>query len=159
MLMSNLQIAKILSRHYHTKDTFESCLSWDHMPEAIARYPSFFVTDIKHSNRPGYGHWTLLVFITPDSPSSFFDPLALPPQDYAQSLHRLLIENSNGTCIHNTVKVQDDLSTSCGGFVCFISDLMNRGLTMAQAVSYLSATDLKSNDAIVNRYLLTHMTQ
>ena len=157
--MSNLQISKILSRHHHTEHTFETCLSWDKMPSTIQRFPTFYVTDIKHSSHQGLGHWTMCFFVSPNSPSIFFDSLGLPPQEYAHSLHKLLIENGNGKCDHNILKVQDDTSNSCGAFVCFISDLINRGLTMSQAVSYLSTTDLKSNDIIVNRYLLGHMTQ
>ena len=157
--MSNLQISKILSRHNHTQHTFETCIPWDKMPAVIHRFPSFYVTDIKHSTRHGLGHWTICFFVSPNSPSNFFDPLGHPPQEYAHTLHKLLIENSNGKCIHNEQKVQDDTSNSCGAFACFISDLMNRGLTMSQAVSYLSTSDLKSNDTIVNSYLLSHMTQ
>ena len=159
MLMSNMQLAKILSRHHHTQQTFESCLSRDQMPLAIRHFPSFYVVDIKHSREEGIGHWTACFFTAPDQKSQFFDSYGKSPQYYAQSLHTLLVNNSCGEYEYSREVLQHDESNSCGAFVCYIADLINRGLSLTRAVSTLSTTDLKFNDKVVDKYLFNHMLQ
>ena len=158
MLLSNLQIAKILSRHHHTQELFQSCLAWNQLPEVVTRYPSFYIVDVKHSGEDGIGHWCSLWYDGPHRKSYFIDSYAKAPEDYAPRLRTIMLNNSAGY-EYNTRVVQSDSSTSCGAFAVYTSDLLARGLSMTQAMNTLSTTHLEANDAIVNTYLLTHMSQ
>ena len=156
MLLSNIQITKICSKHYHTKDTFEACLAFNSMPLIIKKYPCFYVVDVNYQVN-SIGHWCACIFPSRESPCEFIDSLGKDPAEYHLELANMLSSNGNGRYIYNKTPVQHAESDSCGGFAIYLSDMRNQGLSMTRAINTLSHTDLMSNDDVVNKYLYTHM--
>ena len=155
MMLSNIQISQICSRHYHTRPTFEACIPYTNLPMIIQQFPTFYIIDVNYKKSP-IGHWCTIAFGFEPLPV-FIDSLGRHPSDYDSSITEVLKANGNGRFSYNQIPVQHSNSTSCGAFAIFFGDLQSQNIPMTKIINTLSHTDLESNDNKVNRYLYTHM--
>ena len=157
MLLSNHELNAALSRHRHTRQSFIGCFAIDNLPEAIWKFPSCLICNTT-TLREGGDHWILLIFPGPSHTSEFFDSLGRAPNHYSDKFVEVLNLNGDGF-IYNKTRLQSEFSTSCGPFTAFIADMRNIGYTLETAVSKLSSTDLESNDGVVDRYFIGHISK
>ena len=80
-----------------------------------------------------------------------FDSLGHKPQ---KEIHNLLISN-NKSYMYNNKRVQDYFTESCGYFCLFYSYYSCRGLHLQEILNIFNS-NLKSNEIIVQRFLLTN---
>lgn len=158
MLLSNKQLSLICRRHYHTRDTFAACVTWDTFPTSVHRFPCFFIVDVVHSlNVQALGHWCLVVLKNEREKSLFFDPLGRPPSHYNKKIVEILEGYGNGQFLYNDIQVQSSESDNCGSFVLFVADKLNIGLEFHDCIAIFNKNDLDKNDQLVENYLLEHM--
>ena len=155
-MLSNYQLMIITSNHECTQSALGGVYSFNLIPSAAIKFPSFWICNNKDSNQPGE-HWFSCYFQSESSPAEFFCSFGKSPSDYSSQLEYILKKSGNGNVQYNPRSVQADQSLSCSYFCLYVVDQRCRGVSYEGILSKFSSSDLKYNDDLVVTYVQQHM--
>lgn len=152
--MNGLRIQHLLTLDSYAGPIYAGISSVDFpLPELKkGNCPSLVVLNTAPVSSPGE-HWCVAYFRPPSSKNGrvceFYDPYGMSPLFY--NFTSLL-----GKCnkiIYNQMKVQGDLSTTCGLHCLFYSLLRARGFSSNEIMLRYDPDNLRKNDNMVHEYI------
>lgn len=148
--MNTLQLESILRPILGP--SFAGVFPCDLLPYKIDKRPCYLVANTHDQTREGE-HWVGMIIESEPEKSSFFDSYGHDPDFvyYPRSFVDFLARNSIEVTFSKR-QVQDFFSTSCGPHVIFYLCQRFKGLSF-QEVMRLYSDNLKSNDALVNKFV------
>ena len=122
---------------------FRGVFAVDEVPK-LKTYPSLFVVNTGLSSTPGR-HW-VVVYFPVSGPNEFFDSLGKDLKHYNKIFQSIL---GGREYIHNTIRLQNFGSATCGEHCIFFTKHRLRGYTFKTIMLKYSLHDLSKNDAMV----------
>ena len=79
-----------------------------------------------HPKKEDVGHWVLVSAINPTT-VLYFDPFGIsPPESALQFMRRFRYRNRKRLMYYNTSQIQDEDSTNCGWYCCYMARMFIR---------------------------------
>jgi hypothetical protein len=147
--MLSIHIDSILRKNKITKNYYIGCFASDQIPKVNPeKFPTCFVLNTDESTRPGE-HWIAL-FLTSPLHVEYFDSLGQWPP-ISEKIHQFLSQFPH--LVHNgDIKVQSDLSSSCGEHVIYFIHMRCKGHSFKEILKRLTSTKTKP-DILVKNFL------
>jgi hypothetical protein len=146
--LSSLDILNYLKKDSYSRRTFKKVLARDRLPKKIF-YPSSYVINTDNHNEPGE-HW-LAFFYDSSGYCTFFDSFARSPKEF--QLEEFLDKTSNDWN-HNTMRLQNMNSVTCGYYCVYFILLMSRGLQLADILVLFEDKNFIVNDLRISKLML-----
>ena len=115
----------------------------------LSALPSCFIANTDTANKKG-SHW-IAVFIGADGIGEYFDTYGRPPRRNFDTYMKKYCKN----VMHNDIRVQGPLSSTCGQFCMYYLCNRVRGRLMNSIVGDFSS-DLIENDISIAEYVKRH---
>ena len=155
MALTNLQLDRVLSRHFHTRHFYRGIYDIDTLPDYFpnGHKPGFIISSTTRETAAS-GHWVACFF--QKQASYFFCSFGHSPAHYSTSLDHFMAKSSKKECVFNSTCFQPSDSVTCGYYTLYVADLMCQGWAFNQILQSFSSQDLQRNDIVVQGFYRHH---